>query len=120
MTRRRGPVDGNGQPLDTHLFKAGGYPRRQEGAVHRHDHAQALAGAVGRQIENVLPQQGFAAGEDHHRLAHGGQVVQQGYALVGGQLPGIGPGARRGPAMETGQVAAPGGLPGQEAEGRHF
>ena len=39
---------------------------------------------------------------------------------VGGQLTGIGPGARRGPAVETGQVAAPGGLPGQEAERGDF
>ncbi len=77
-------------------------------------------GAVSRQVEDVVPEQGFAAGEDDHHLAHGGQVVQELFALLGGQLTGIRPGPRRGPAVEAGQVAAPGGLPGQEAEGRDF
>ncbi len=92
--------------------------RRQQGAVHRHHHAVALRGAVGRQLEDVLPQQGFAAGEDHHQLAQGGQVVQQGDAFRSAQLPGIRPGTRRGPAVEAGQVAAPGGLPGQQPQAR--
>ena len=76
------------------------------------------SGAVGRQVEDVVPEQGLTAGEDDHHLAHGGQVVQEPEAFLRSQLPGIRPGARRGPAMETGQVAAPGHLPGQEAEGR--
>ena len=53
-------------------------------------------------------------------LAHGGQVVKQLKALGGAELAGIRPGPRRGPAVETGQVAAPGDLPGQEAQGRDF
>ncbi len=76
--------------------------------------------AVGRQLKDVVPQQGLAAGHDHHRLAHGGQVVKQGKALGGSELAGIRPGPRRGPAMETGQVAAPGSLPGQQAQGGDF
>ena len=115
-----GPVDGDGQPLDARGLEAGGDGRGQKRAVHRHDHAVSQAVAVSRQVEDVVPQQGFAAGQDHHHLAHGGQVVQELFPFRGGQLTGIRPGPRRGPAVETGQVAAPGDLPGQEAEGGIF
>ena len=115
-----GPVDGDGQPLNARGLEAGGDGRGQKRPVHRHDHAVAQAGAVSRQVEDVVPQQGLAAGQDHHHLPQAGQVVQELFPLRGGQLIGIRPGPRRGPAVETGQVAAPGHLPGQEAEGRDF
>ena len=114
------PIDGDGHPLDARVLKAGGDGRSQEGAVHRHDHAVSQAIAVSRQIENILPQQRFPAGKNYHHLPHGGQVVQELFPLRSGQLAGIRPGPRRGPAVKTGKVAAPGGLPGQEAEGGNF
>ena len=112
-----GPVQRNTHPLNPHVLEPRRDGRGDQGTVHRHDHAVAEPGAVSRQVEDILPQQGFAAGQDHHHLPHGGQVVQEFEALLGAQLAGIRPGPRRGPAVEASQVAAPGGLPGQEAEG---
>ena len=115
-----GPVDGDGQALNTGVLEACGHGRGQQRAVNRHDHAVAQIVAVSRQVEDVGPKQGLAAGQDHHYLPHGRQVVQELFPLCGGQFAGIRARPRRGPAMETGQVAAPGGLPGQEAERGDF
>ena len=112
-----GAVDGDAYPLNSCFLQTSRDGRGEEGAVHRHDHAVTEAGAMGRQVKDIGPKQGFAAGEDHHHLAHGGQIIQELEPLVRGELTGIRPGTRGSPAMEAGLVAAPGGFPGQEAEG---
>ena len=115
-----GPINGDAQALDAGILELPGDSRRQQGAVHRHDHAMAQTGAISGQFEDIVPEQGFAAGQDDHHLTQIGDVFQQGFAFSGSQFAFIWPHTGRGPAVGAVQVAAAGGLPGQEAEGRDF
>jgi hypothetical protein len=69
------------------------------------------------EIEDVIPEQGFTAGEDDDGLSHLGDFIQQFEPLVGIQLSLVRTVGGRGPAMNTGEIAVSGRLPGHQAKG---
>jgi hypothetical protein len=88
-----------------------------EGAVGRHHHAQSQPVAVGRDVEDIRSQQRLAAGEDHDRLGHLGDLIEQAVGLRCVELAGVRAPGGRGPAVDAGQVAVARGLPGHQAQG---
>ena len=72
-------------------------------------------GAVGDQLLQVVALERVAAGQDDDGPggAVGGEVVEQGLALLGGELPGVRPGEGVSAAVPAGELAGPGDLPDQ-------
>jgi len=87
-----------------------------QGAVGGHDHPQALRVAVGRDLEDVGPQERLAPRKDDDGPAEGGDLVDEAQASPRVQLPLVGPVDRGGPAVDAGQVAAARHLPGHHAQ----
>jgi len=111
-----GAVQADAQPLDAD----GGELLRDlvgdEGAVGRHHHAQPQPVAVCGGLEDIRPQQRLSPGENHDRLPHFGNLVEQAEAFLRVEFPVVGaPGGRR-PAVDAGEVAVAGGLPGDQAQ----
>ena len=73
---------------------------------------------MGRDLEDVLPQERLPAGEDDDGLGPPGQVGQEVQGLGRVHLAGVDLVPGTGPAVDAGQVAAPGNLPGQDPQGR--
>ena len=84
---------------------------RDQGAVGGDDGAHALSDGIGGQFRQVLAHQRLASGKEHHRNAEGGQVVDQGLALRGGQFVRAGFVPGMGVAVHAAQVAAAGDVP---------
>ena len=76
----------------------------------------ALVSNVACRVD-VLPKERLPAREDNDRFGECGDLIEKLQALLGAQFTGIGAPQRRGAAVATGQVAAPGHLPGDHPEG---
>ena len=98
-----------------HFF---GRNRIDQGAVGRHDHAKPFLCAVGGQFENIGPEQGLSAGENHDGLPDLGDLVQQPQGGFGIQFSLVGALGGRGPAVHAGKVAVSRGFPGHQPKGR--
>ena len=87
-----GTVEADAQPLDARFADAGeGIARGQRRGGGREGHFQADAAAVGDKLQQIVPLQGIAPGEHHHRpLGKLGDLRQQPLALLRAELLGVG------------------------------
>jgi hypothetical protein len=118
MAPGRGPIQADADALYAGRGQPGGDGGRDQGAVGRHDHAQSPGGAVGGDVEDIFPQQGFAAGQDDNGLADPGDLAEQAKGRFGTQFTGVRPAGGGCAAMHAGEVAVARGLPGDQAQGR--
>jgi hypothetical protein len=72
---------------------------------------------MGRDLENIIPQQGFAPCEDNDGIPHLGDLIQKVQARRRVQLALIGTQGCRGPAMDAVEVAVSGNFPGYQPQG---
>ena len=110
------PVQAQADAADPRLLHPADGRCIHQQAAGGHGHGQAQPGAGAGQGIDVLPDHGFPAGEDDDRAGEGGDALQQGQALGGGQLPRVVAVGGRGAAVAAGEGAAAGDLPGQEAQ----
>ena len=90
--------------------------RGEPGPVGGELHADLVVDGVGEQVEEVRAQHGLAAADVHVEHLHGSQLVHHAAGLGRRQLPRVAA-ARRAEAVDAGQVAGVGELPGQADRG---
>src|SRR5262249_18090183 len=101
--------------LDVEVIVRGQAPgdvRRDPHAVGRELHADPVRGRVVEQIQEILSNCGLTTADVHVEHLHAFQFVDHRLALGGAQLARI-PAAGAGQAVDAGQVAGIGQLPGQ-------
>src|SRR3972149_3373882 len=91
------------------LPDADGQLGRDQRPVRREDAAETTGAGACRQLQDIRPLQGLAAGEDDRRRAGAGDVIDEAKALLGGQLAREIAVLRLGIAVHAEQVAAAGG-----------
>src|SRR5262249_48041513 len=91
--------------------QAAGYLRAGLDAVGGELHPDVVGGGVVDQVPEVGPDRGLAAADVHVEHLHPLQLVDHRPALGGAQLARV-PAARAGQAVDAGQVAGVGQLPG--------
>jgi hypothetical protein len=112
MNFRSGAIQRQGDHLDISFLHLRADFVGNQSPVGRHAHTQTLISPIAGNLENIFAQQGFTAGQHHHRLADFADIVNQLKGLCGGKIPDrrihIGGAA----AMNAAQIAALGTLPG--------
>jgi hypothetical protein len=107
-----GAVQGEGDHLDVGLLHLLADFVGNERTVGRHAHPEAERGAVFRQLEDILPHQRLAAGEDHDRLREFRDLLDEILTLFRREIAFRGSELGGTAAVDAFQVAALGGLPG--------
>ncbi len=79
-------VQRNADVGQAHFLQFAGLLLGDQGAVGGDDRPHAARGGVLGQFHQVLAHQRFAAGKEHHRRAVGGEIVDDGLALFGGDF----------------------------------
>jgi hypothetical protein len=107
----RQPVDADPDVGDPDRSQPPGHGGVDQHAVGRELRRDAELTSAGQQIEQIRPQQGLAAAEDHHRHSAVGQLVEEAQGLFAAQVRRGGLRHRGGVAVRTRHVAVHADVP---------
>ena len=108
-----GPIEAQRHHLDAGIFHFPANFCCHQGTVGGHAHAQAKAGAVAGNVKNIVAQQRFTAGEYHHRVGIGVDLIEDALGLGQREIRmALNIEFRGGATVHTAQVAAAGDFPG--------